>query len=109
MQTRVNPTSKKKIIYLNEFQDLLAQGQQALVFKALENFHYSRVKLQAERQSAEQMKVLLNLKGKNPDLAKGQPFDITFPIEGEIASLVQGSLLQQPVTDELNKRSLETE
>lgn len=103
------PYFEKKIIYLNEFQDLLAQGQQALVFKALENFHYTHIRLEAHRESSEQMKVLLNLKGKNPDLAKGQPFDITFPIEGEIASLVQGSLLQQPVADELNKRHLRTE
>lgn len=103
------PYFEKKIIYLNEFQDLLAQGQQALVFKALENFHYTHIRLEANRESSEQMKVLLNLKGKNPDLAKGQPFDITFPIEGEIASLIQGSLLQQPVADELNKRHLRTE
>lgn len=103
------PYFEKSILYLDEFEDLLAQGQQALVLKALENFHYSSFKLEVERLSAERLKVLLNLKGKNPDLAKGQIFDITLPIEGNIDSLVKGSLFQQPVIDELHKRHIEME
>lgn len=103
------PYFDKKIVYLDQFQDLLAQGQQALVLKALENFHYTRLQIQADRPSSDHMKVLLNLKGKNPDLAKGQLFDINLPIEGDIDSLVKGSLFQQPLTDELHKRHIETE
>lgn len=103
------PYFDKKIVYLDQFQDLLAQGQQALVLKALENFHYTRLQVQADRPSSDRMKVLLNLKGKNPDLAKGQLFDITLPIEGDIDSLVKGSVFQQPLTEELHKRHIETE
>jgi hypothetical protein len=55
------------------------------------------------------MKLLLNLKGKNPDLAKGQLFDITLPIEGDLDSLFKGSLLQQSLNEELKKRNIETE
>jgi hypothetical protein len=103
------PFFEKKVVFLNEFEDLLAQGQQALVLKALENFHYSHFQIQAQRPFADQMKLLLNLKGKNPDLAKGQLFDITLPIEGDLDSLFKGSLLQQSLNEELKKRNIETE
>lgn len=95
---------KKKIRYLNEFQGLLAQGQQALVLKALENFHYQSFEIQAERPSSGDLKVNLNFKGKNPDLANGQLFDISLPVEGNVESLLMGSLLQTPINDEVNKR-----
>ncbi|NBX76289.1 MAG: hypothetical protein EBQ92_07025 [Proteobacteria bacterium] len=103
------PFYEKKVVFLNDFEALLAQGQQALVLKALENFHYSHFQIQASRPTTDQVKLLLNLKGKNPDLAKGQLFDITLPIEGNLDSLFKGSLMQQPLTEELNKLLIELE
>jgi len=79
-----------KIEYLDQFEGLLAKGQQALVMKALDNFRYTDLKLKASR-SAKVMSVLIHLKGSNPDLVKGQVFELNLPIEGSVESLIRDS------------------
>jgi hypothetical protein len=93
----------KKVEYLSEFQSLLAEGNQALVMKALENFDYEKIELNATRSINGKLDISLNLKGRNPDLIRGQPFDITLPISGDVESLILKSVLQSSVVDEVNK------
>lgn len=85
---------KKKIETLEDFNDLLRQGQQALVLKALNNFHYDLLRFTASRIPYKGLNVELHLKGRNPDLARGQLFDITLPISGNVESLLKESLVK---------------
>jgi hypothetical protein len=80
-------TARGNIDTLRGFTDLLAQGQQALVFKALDNFHYRSLKLELTRPLHSKLSLKVSLQGSNPALAKGQPFDINIPIEGNLEGL----------------------
>ncbi len=82
-----------KIDTLDEFNALLAQGTQVLAFKALQNFQFSTLSLSAHRTMKEGMEAELKLKGKNPDLAKGQAFELNLPITGNVEQLVVQTLL----------------
>lgn len=93
----------KKVEYLDEFQALLEEGHQALVFKALENFHYDILTLKASRTSKMKLSVNLHLKGRNPDLANGQLFEINLPVSGQLESLILNSILQTAVEEEIDK------
>lgn len=91
---------KDKIEYLADFNDLLARGQQALAYKALSDFHFSIFELRANRTSTEKLSVALHLKGKNPKLAKGQPFEINLPISGNLEPFLMESLLKSSMENE---------
>ncbi|MEO5667067.1 MAG: YdbH domain-containing protein [Bdellovibrionota bacterium] len=78
---------------LGEFQDLLAKGQQAMVLKALENFHYDRLHARVTRNPKLLMRAELSLSGSNPELAHGQPFEINVPVTGDLESLLMNSVL----------------
>lgn len=91
---------KAKIETLDDFNELLAKGQEALVFKALHNFHYSTLSLFAKRGPQDGLAVTVRLKGKNPDLAKGQVFDLNLPISGDLESLLVDSLTSASMEDE---------
>lgn len=81
----------QKISTLKEFTGLLSMGQQALVFKALDNFHYESLSLNMERLIPGALKFKLRLFGANPELANGQNFDINVPIEGDLEGLIAES------------------
>ncbi len=85
---------KEKIEFLDEFNDLLAQGQQMLVLKALHDFHFSLLRLTLNRKRDTNMWVGLELKGYNPNLAKGQPFEISLPITGQIEPLIRETVMK---------------
>jgi len=81
-----------KVESFDSFQALLARGQQALVMKALEDFHYNKLKATVTRDPDLKLRAELNLSGANPALAKSQPFEIHIPIEGDLESLLLNSL-----------------
>lgn len=93
---------------LKEFNALLARGQQALVYKALDNFHYKSLLLEARRPRAGALALKLHLVGSNPDLANGQIFDISVPIEGQLENLLVESsfrtLAESETSEEYVKR-----
>ncbi len=84
-----------KIDTLKQFNALLAQGQQALVYKALDNFHYKEMEIEAKRPEPGKLSLKLHLDGSNPDLANGQIFDITIPVEGSLESLLAESSFEK--------------
>jgi len=79
---------------LDAFQMLLAQGQQALVLKALEDFHYKTLRAVVTRDPDLLMRAELSLSGANPGLARSQPFEFNIPIEGDLESLLFNSVLR---------------
>jgi hypothetical protein len=81
-----------KVETFDSFQALLARGQQALVMKALEDFHYKKFKATVTRDPDLKLRAELDLSGANPALAKSQPFEIRIPIEGDLESLLLNSL-----------------
>jgi hypothetical protein len=81
-----------KVETFDTFQALLARGQQALVMKALEDFHYKKLKATVTRDPELKLRAELDLSGANPALAKSQPFEIHIPIEGDLESLLFNSL-----------------
>jgi hypothetical protein len=93
---------------LKEFNALLARGQQALVYKALDNFHYKSLLLEAHRPRTGALALKLQLIGSNPDLANGQVFDIRVPIEGQLENLLLESsfrtLAESETSEEYVKR-----
>jgi hypothetical protein len=89
---------------LASFQKLLAQGQQAMVFKALEDFHYKSLTAVLTRDPKLLTRVQVTLSGSNPALANGQPFEIHIPVEGDVESLLLGSILRD--FESLARRSL---
>lgn len=81
-----------KVETFDSFQALLARGQQALVMKALEDFHYKKLRATVTRDPDLKLRAELDLSGANPALAKSQPFEIRIPIEGDLESLLLNSL-----------------
>jgi len=79
---------------VQEFQALLAKGQQALVFKALEDFHYNDLKILMRRTPELLTRAEVKLAGSNPGLLKGQPFEFNIPIEGDLESLLVNSFMK---------------
>ncbi|MBU6376531.1 MAG: YdbH domain-containing protein [Bdellovibrionales bacterium] len=86
--------SANPIETLKEFQSLLQQGQQALVLRALEDFHYRTLDAQISRNPKSLLRVELKLAGKNPTLARGQPFEIHIPIEGNLEGLILNTMMR---------------
>jgi hypothetical protein len=84
---------KRNIVTLGEFQDLLGRGSQALAFKALDNFHYTKLELNVSRRPPQIMSADVHLKGSNPELARGQIFELNLPITGDLETLLKRSLL----------------
>ena len=84
----------KPVDTLKEFQSLLSQGQQALVLRALEDFHYRELKAGLTRTPKDFLRVELKLSGRNPTLAKGQPFEFNMPVEGNLEGLIINSMMR---------------
>jgi hypothetical protein len=98
-----------KVVYLDQFEDLLAQGQQALAFKALDNFFFKSAQIRLERTPTTGLEAHLTLSGHNPDLANGMPFQFQIGLTGQLESAVKQSLLRglmrpEAFTDYLKKK-----
>lgn len=99
---------QEKIDYLNEFEDLMQQGQQALAFKALDNFHYDTLVVDVDRDGHDKLSVALHLKGTNPDIAGGQKFELNMPITGDLESLLVESLLKSMMENDAWEKRIES-
>jgi hypothetical protein len=98
-----------KVAYLDEFEQLLAQGQQALAFKALDNFFFKSAQIRIERSPATGLEAYVTLAGRNPDLANGVPFEFSIGLTGQLENTVKQSLLQglmrpEAFTEHLKKK-----
>ncbi len=83
-----------QVTYLDQFEDLLAQGQQALAFKALDNFFFKSAQIRLERTPSSGLEAYLTLSGHNPDLANGMPFQFQIALTGQVETAVKQSLLR---------------
>lgn len=89
----------QKIESLSEFNSLVARGQQALVFKALDNFHYDKFSLHIWRKGPNDLGLEAQLEGSNPDLV-GAPFKITIPFTGDLEAVLMESLARAFVEED---------
>lgn len=89
----------RRIGDLKAFGRLIERGQQALVFKALDNFYYEKLAIHLSRRRAGDLRVTLELSGKNPDLIKGQAFQMKIPFRGRTEALLIDSFFK-PMVDE---------
>lgn len=60
-----------------------------LVFLALWNFHYEKLSLDLEKPLHGQLQATLHLKGKNPQLLNGHPFEFNIKATGQLKELIE--------------------
>lgn len=77
---------------MEKFQQLVSQGQQALVMKALDNFEYKKLEADITRNKKDGLSADLQIAGRNPNLARGQPFQFNISLAGQLEELVKRSL-----------------
>lgn len=82
------------IIYLDQFEDLVAQGEQALAMKALDNFRFTKLEADLDRDPNGGLDADLHLAGSNPELIKGQPFEFNVRLSGQVEEAVKRSLFR---------------
>lgn len=91
---------KGPIVQLDQFNDLMAQGEQALVFKALDHFQYRELIFLAARSPEQALGATLHLKGKNPELVKGMPFEFNIQLSGQLEEMIRKTLMRLFVNPE---------
>jgi hypothetical protein len=76
---------------MEKFQQLVSQGQQALVMKALDNFEFKRLHAKIHRVPATGLGAKVQISGRNPNLARGQPFEFNISVAGQLEQLMKRS------------------
>ncbi len=61
-----------------------AHPQLKLVFALLQNFHYDSLNVAIDTTDENAMTARLNIKGRNPDVEKGKPVDLTVRLSGDL-------------------------
>lgn len=84
----------KEIVDMDQFEDLMSRGQQALVLKALDNFFFNSLAVDINRSAEDGLSAKIQLSGYNPDLGKGIPFQFNIAVSGQLESAVKQSLLR---------------
>lgn len=90
-----------------EARDALAAGGEAvaLMFDALEDFHYEVLEIGLDKAFAGETRVRLRLLGANPEVLEGHPFDLNINLETDaaplLAALAEGRRIQRGVMDEV--------
>ena len=79
-------------------------GGVGLLMEALENFHYDRVAITLAGRLSEAMTVGLQLRGRNPDLYGGHPFELNVNLEGALGTLVRQAFEAYALPDMLAER-----
>ena len=64
-------------------------GGVGLLMEALENFHYDRLMVTLNGRLSKAMTVGLQLRGRNPDLYGGHPFELNVNLEGALGTLTR--------------------
>lgn len=77
------------IVYRGEAADAAATEQTKLLTDALKNFHYTELAGGLSGNANGELVLRLALKGANPDLYDGYPFDINVNLEGSLADLLR--------------------
>lgn len=78
-----------------------------LVRQALENFHFSALRIKLNGSSGGDMSVELSLKGANPDLHGGYPLEFNLSLDGALALLAQQAVSAYQLPDRLSQELLD--
>jgi len=76
----------------SESQGGLAMGGGNLLFQALENFNYDRLKLTAKGDVFQDLDILMAFYGSNPNLYDGYPVEFNMNVNGRFLEMVQQGL-----------------
>ncbi len=60
----------------------------ALMLQALDDFHYDSLVMTVDKPAAGESKIVLRLKGNNPAVLDGQPFDLSINVAGDLTPLL---------------------
>lgn len=82
---RYNPTGGSPLQKGSSFQT-------DILLSAIENFHYESVTMTINSKSAEELEVLLHVKGRNPELYDGQTIELNINLTGNLLDIVQSGM-----------------
>ena len=85
----------------------MSQGNQALVFKALDNFYFSELKVGVTRKSGKGLELNVGMEGHNPDLGNGIPFRFNITLAGQVENAMKESLLRGMMDPEAFMKKIE--
>lgn len=99
---------KGRIVFRSEkVRSALASGGEAvmLMMDALENFHYDELRIEVHKPKEGESRLNIKLRGKNPNVLDGHPFDLNINLSGNLEPILQavaeGRQLSQNALDEM--------
>lgn len=66
--------------------------QTDILLSALENFHYDTINMTINSVDEHELKVLLHVKGRNPELYNGQTIELNINLTGNLLDIVQSGM-----------------
>lgn len=86
--------------------DALAGGGAGvdLMLQALDDFHYSALRLSLSGSAAGDLEVGLHVAGANPALYDGYPLEFNLTLSGALARIIEGSLAGYQVPDRIRRQ-----
>lgn len=78
----------------------------AMVYQALENFHYDILRLELNEEKRQELSVRLKARGGNPDFFDGFPVELDVGLHGSLESILKDSLTAYQVPDTIKNRML---
>ena len=81
----------------------LASGGESvtLMLDALEDFHFEVLRLRLDKPAQGDSRIVLNLRGNNPAVFEGHPFEINISVTGDVQPLLDAIAAGQALTNEL--------
>ncbi|MDP1768689.1 MAG: YdbH domain-containing protein [Nitrospirota bacterium] len=76
----------------------------SLVSQALNNFHYTRLRVGVEYAETGMLDLSARLEGRNPDLAKSPPIHFNLTVQEHIPTLMNSLRLTQDIQDTVQKK-----
>lgn len=81
--------------YQPDGQSPLQMGQSMqtdLLLSAMKNFHYDELSMTINSKDADELNVLLHVKGRNPELYDGQTIELNINLNGNLLDIVQSGM-----------------
>ncbi len=75
-----------------------------LMLRALENFHYDKLRITLDGRTDGDTKIGLHVSGANPDLYEGHPIEFNLDLEGDLANLVRTNISNYQIPDRIREQ-----
>lgn len=92
---RLTSVDEGFIRYTSPYLETAGQSDQfaAMAFEALENFEYQLLSARADGELTDDITIDLSLSGRNPDVLRGQAFNLNVSLESKLARLLRSGSL----------------